>query len=107
MPNWLAILAAILISALLNSLLFLVIRERNENIRLIRRNGRLDSTNQTLQGKINDLEVLLQKRINQEFYDRGLHDGRETDALYRGMLEKIRQGEQATVLMGNATAGGI
>lgn len=107
MPNWLAILITMLISALLTSLLFMVARERDENTRLTRRNNRLDSTNQSLQGKINDLEVLLQKRINQESYDRGLHDGRETDALYRGMLEKIRKGEQATVLMGNTTAGGV
>lgn len=64
--------------------------------------------NEKLQKKINkqeqDLlgyECTIQQYQEDAAYHKGLNEARETDTLYRSMLEKIRNGDHATVLVGN------
>ena len=49
--------------------------------------------------EIQALERQAQDQRSQDAYRQGLHDGRETDTLYRGLLAKYSRGEQATVMM--------
>lgn len=62
-------------------------------------NGRLRKDNDRLNGQISEMLRQDNSRRERIAYDRGLYDGRETDALYRKMLNQYSSGEQATVMM--------
>ena len=64
-----------------------------------REHVKLRRTNEDLREKVTSFCVAEQDTRENNAYNRGLHDGRETDALYRGILAKHSRGEQATVLM--------
>lgn len=53
---------------------------------------KLNRENESLSGE-------LQNRSIRKAYNKGLYDGRTTDAIYRKLLEKKSAGEQATVIM--------
>lgn len=49
--------------------------------------------------KLTNHEIAFQDRRVQDAYQQGLYDGRETDAIYRGILSKHKAGEQFAVMM--------
>ena len=71
----------------------------NENRRSIRNNFRLSNENDELRRRISDYETREQQIHEKEAYEHGLHDGRQTDALYRQCLKKYMNQDQARVML--------
>lgn len=65
-------------------------------------NQQLRRVNDNLREQVSDYRLREQEAREQHAYSRGLHNGRETDTLYRGLLSKYENGEQATVIMHGA-----
>lgn len=90
-----AIIITFVITFLLMTVAFLVNfgqQKEKENRQLQRENG-------SLHKQVDNLYAREQSKRVRTAYNRGLHDGRETDTLYRRMLAQYSKGEQATVMM--------
>lgn len=72
---------------------------RDEDIRHTNENARLLSENADLRRQISGYHEEDQRRRERSAYDRGLYDGRQTDALYRNVLRRYSAREQASVMM--------
>lgn len=62
-------------------------------------NARLLTENADLRRQISGYYEEDQRRRERSAYDRGLYDGRQTDALYRNVLRRYSAREQASVMM--------
>lgn len=82
------IVISVLVTALGMTTLFLC----SEHTKMKREILKLSRENENLSGELHDRSV-------RKAYNKGLYDGRTTDAIYRKLLEKKSAGEQATVIM--------
>lgn len=90
-----AIILTFVITTLAIAVLFLVgVYQTNESYknRILKENG-------DLQRKINEYNENEHLRNEREAYNRGLYDGRKTDALYRNILKRYSAKEQAEVML--------
>lgn len=62
-------------------------------------NRQARAKNERLRSDIEDLTDVMHKRKEQDAYNNGLYDGRQTDTLYRGVLDKYSKGEQIAVMI--------
>lgn len=62
-------------------------------------NNTIVDRNKELKEQVDRLKKLEKEREINDAYHLGLHNARETDALYRGFLSKVEKGEQATMMM--------
>ena len=90
-----AIIITFVITVLLMSVAFLV----NFNQQRTRETQQLRRENDNLHKQVDDFYNRERASREKRAYNQGLHDGRETDSLYRKMLSKYNKGEQATIMM--------
>lgn len=90
---------AIILTFVITSLTMLVIFLYNENKNKVSEKNRLLKENDSLKRQIQDHYAREQRRRENRAYDRGLYDGRGTDALYRQCLKKYTSQDQPTVMI--------
>lgn len=96
---WVAILTFV-ITVLGMTVLFLV----DGNTKQADETKRLRDENDDLKCQISGYYDQDQRRRERSAYDRGLYDGRQTDALYRNVLKRYSAREQADVMMNGEEA---
>lgn len=69
-------------------------------------NRRLADENEGLKRRISDGCEQEQRRKERAAYERGLYDGRQTDALYRSVLRRYSAREQVSVMINGENRGG-
>lgn len=89
------IIITFVITALSMTVLFLIDRDQKNN----KETARLLRENDGLYEQVDHFRTQEHRRLEQQAYNQGLYDGRQTDALYRKMLGKYQRGEQATVIL--------
>lgn len=90
-----AVIITFTVTSLFMLVLFLYSTMKTQNTE----NERLQKNNEHLS---NQISAMIRKDYDRReclAYNRGLYDARETDTLYRKMLNKYLAGEQATVMM--------
>lgn len=95
---------AIILTFVMTVLAMLVLFLRDGNIKVVKENHRLHSENDDLKRQISGYYDQDQRRRERSAYDRGLYDGRQTDALYRNVLKRYSVREQADVMMNGEEA---
>lgn len=89
------IIITFVITALSMTVLFLIDRDQKSS----REHNRLLRENDGLYKQVDNFRIQEHQRLEQQAYNKGLYDGRRTDALYRKMLDKYSRDEQVTVMM--------
>lgn len=95
---------AIILTFVMTVLGMLVLFLRNDNTRQVNENKRLHNENNDLKRQISGYYDQDQRRRERSAYDRGLYDGRQTDALYRNVLKRYSVRDQADVMMNGEEA---
>ncbi len=95
---------AIILTFVMTVLAMLVLFLRDGNMKQAKENHRLHSENDDLKRQISGYYDQDQRRRERSAYDRGLYDGRQTDALYRNVLKRYSVREQADVMMNGEEA---
>ncbi len=90
-----AIVLTFVVTALIATIIYLMVD--NEDLR--RENHRQFCENAELRRKLSKYSRAELRRREDTAYDRGLYDGRTTDAYYRQCLKKFTNREQAEVMM--------
>lgn len=95
---------AIILTFAITVLGMLVLFLKDNNAKQVDENRRLHSENDDLKRQISDYYGQDQRRRERSAYDRGLYDGRQTDALYRNVLKRYSVRDQADVMMNGEEA---
>lgn len=95
----LRIIATVLITALIMVLLFLIVMLYDGWCKKDDETRELRKENNKMRDQLNRIDMANRKREKQECYERGLYDGRRTDALYRNLLKRMSPSEQQTAIM--------
>lgn len=95
---------AIILTFVMTVLAMLVLFLRDGNAKQVKENHRLRSENDDLKRQISGYYDQDQRRRERSAYDRGLYNGRQTDALYRNILKRYSVREQADVMMNGEEA---
>lgn len=90
---------AVMLTFVMTVLAMLVLFFHNGNTKQLSENHRLRDENENLRCQISGYYDQDQRRRERSAYDRGLYDGRQTDALYRNVLKRYSVREQAAVMM--------
>ena len=83
------------ITALSMFVIFLLDDSRKQNAKY----NRLWKENANPRRQITEYDTTERRRNERSAYDKGLHDGRATDTLYRSILKKYSAKEQVDVMM--------
>lgn len=89
----------VILTFVMTVLAMLVLFLRDGNSKQGVENSRLRVENDDLKRQISGYYDQDQRRRERSAYDRGLYDGRQTDALYRNVLRRYSAREQADVMM--------
>lgn len=95
---------AIILTFVMTVLGMLVLFLRDGNTKQVNENKRLRKENDDLKRQISGHYDQDQRRRERSAYDRGLYDGRQTDALYRNVLKRYSVRDQADVMMNGEEA---
>lgn len=89
----------VILTFVMTVLAMLVLFLRDGNSKQEAENSRLRNENDDLRRQISGYYDQDQRRRERSAYDRGLYDGRQTDALYRNVLKRYSARDQADVMM--------
>lgn len=89
------IIITFVITALSMTVVFLMDRDQKHN----KENARLLRENDGLYKQVDHFRIQEHRRLEQQAYNQGLYDGRQTDTLYRKMLGKYQRGDQITAML--------
>ena len=87
-----------IVTALMMSLLYVLGSQK----RLLARYNRLLKENDKLYSQLDDYKAIEQRCRETSAYDKGLYDGRATDAYYRQCLKKLSANRQTDVILNGA-----
>lgn len=90
---------AVVITFAITSLTMVVLFQCYNMRKRVSDNSRLKKTNKHLINQITTMRHQDNCRQKRLAYNKGLYDARETDTLYRKMLDRYSAGDQATVMM--------
>lgn len=92
-------IGAIILTFVITALSMLVLFLMDEKKKQTRHHDHVLKENDGLRRQISDYHAKEQRRRECSAYDKGLYDGRATDAYYRQCLKKFTSRDQAQIMM--------